>query len=298
MKTQTIRNNEMTLRPFFGRLASQITHNPIGAASTVATTHDHEEIAVNQSKNTMALGSLRRSAVLGFAVLAFLALALSAQAGNLVVNGGFETTTGNTSSFQMSPGTGGPFAPDNWTFSGGIGCVSFPASAQSQTNACGPSLSSLYPGWTESPNGGNFVVIDGDPNWHGSLSQSISVVNGQSYQVSFYQAAAQFEYLNGATTEQWQVCLGSTCQDSALMNNASHGFVPWERQTLTFTANTTGDEVLSFLSEGTPDGEPPAVLLDGVSMNAATPEPGTLALSIGGLLGIAGTLRSRNWLKR
>jgi hypothetical protein len=81
------------------------------------------------------------------------------------------------------------------------------------------------------------------------------------------------------------------------MNNASHGFYPWESQTLTFTANTTGYEVLSFLSEGTPNGLPPAVLLDDISMQS-TPEPGTLALTLSGLLGAMGTLRSSKWFRR
>ena len=65
--------------------------------------------------------------------------------------------------------------------------------------------------------------MDGDPNWHGILSQSVSVVQGHSYEISFEQAASQFQFYSGATTEQWQVCLGGQCQLSALMNNASKG---------------------------------------------------------------------------
>ncbi len=249
-------------------------------------------------KMTILVCTPTRAAVIGF-VVAALALTISVQAQDLVMNGGFEMTTGNTSSFVMSSGTGGPFAPDDWTFSGGIGCVTFPASTLSQTNACGPVFDSLWPGWTESQNLGNFVLMDGDPTYHGTLSQPVSVINGMSYDVSFDQAASQFNHFNGPTTEQWEVCLGTQCQFSALMTNAPHGFVPWESQTLTFTANTTGHEMLSFISEGTPAGEPPVVLLDGVAMYAATtPEPGTLALTLGGLLGVVATLRSKKWSKR
>ena len=48
MKTQTIHTNEMTLQPFFGRLANQTTHNLTGVVSdpTVATTPDHKEVTM------------------------------------------------------------------------------------------------------------------------------------------------------------------------------------------------------------------------------------------------------------
>lgn len=212
---------------------------------------------------------------------------------NLVSNGGFEITTGNSSSFVMSNGTGGPYAPDNWTFSGGIGCVTFSASTSSQSNACGSNFASLYPGWTFSSNGGNFVLMDGDPTYHGTLSQSVSVVQGHSYEISFEQAASQFQFYSGATTEQWQVCLGGQCQLSALMNNASKGFVPWENQTLTFTASTTGSELVSFMSVGTPNGLPPVVLLDGISMEEV-PEPSAILLTAGGLVMLGSNLWRRH----
>jgi len=257
----------------------------------------------SESKLSRLILLLRHATVIEFFVIACCCWPCFAQ--DLVQNGGFEMTTGNTGSFQMTLGTGGPYAPDDWTFSrygnsNPIGCVTFPASTLSQTDACGPNLgNSLWPGWTLSPNGGNFVLIDGDPNYAGILSQQVNVAGGQLYEVSFYQAASQFMQYNGPTTEQWEVCLGTQCEFSTLMNNAPHGFVPWESQTLTFTASTTGNETLSFLSVGTPGGEPPVVLLDGVSMELATttPEPGTLTLLIGGLGGL-GIFRSRRWLKR
>jgi|SRR5579863_2524145 len=226
---------------------------------------------------------ISRLATAAISALALSMLSLSARGGPIVTNGGFEATTGNTSSFVMSPGTA-PNAPDGWTFSGGIGCVVFAASTTSQTNACGSGFASLYPGWTLSPDGGNFVAIDGDPSFAGSISQMINVVMGQSYVVSFDQAAEQFQFYSGATTERWLVSLGGQSQLSQIMNNASHGFVPWEGQSLTFTATTTGSELLSFFAVGTPSGEPPVVLLDGVSVT--TPEPATCALIGAGMLGM------------
>jgi len=231
---------------------------------------------------------------MGIAAVTLLIQALPARA-DLILNGGFEITTGNASSFKLSPGTA-PNAPDDWTFSslGDIGCVVFPASTTSQTNACGAGFTSLYPGWTLSPAGGNFVAMDGGAAYAGTLSQSVNVVFGQTYDVSFYQAAEQYEFYTGATTEQWHVTFDGQSQDSDLMNNASTGFVPWELETLQFTATTTGSTLLSFLAEGTPGGEPPVVLLDSVGVSVATsPEPATYGFLALGLFGIIGVRRSR-----
>jgi len=54
-------------------------------------------------------------------------------------------------------------------------------------------------------------LIDGDRDIPVSttLYQTVSgLVVGQSYAVSFYQAAAQFTDRTGKTTEQWDVSLG------------------------------------------------------------------------------------------
>jgi len=66
MKTQTIRPNKMTLRPFFGRSANQTAHNLTSAVSapTVATTHDHKEVTMKtqtSKRHTDALGVQRRT---------------------------------------------------------------------------------------------------------------------------------------------------------------------------------------------------------------------------------------------
>ena len=68
------------------------------------------------------------------------------------------------------------------------------------------------------------------------------------------------------------------------MKNLSKDIVPWESQTLIFKA-TGVTETLRFLAKGSPDGLPPFVLLDGVSIQAV-PEPGTLALVGVSLLGL------------
>jgi len=126
----------------------------------------------------------------------------------------------------------------------------------------------------------------------GAISQTISGLNvGQQYTVGFDWAAAQQHGFTGATTEQWKVSLGGQTQSTAVYNNANHGFSGWMHESFTFTA-TTGSEALSFLAFGTPSGEPPFSLLDGVTMVAAVPEPETWALMLCGM-GLIGGLQRR-----
>jgi len=96
-------------------------------------------------------------------------------------------------------------------------------------------------GWTlgfwvmpgPSPDGGNYVAIDGDPGYERSLQQTVTGLNiGSQYQISFYQAATQQSGFDGITTERWQVTLGSETHLSTLMNNANHGVVGWMRPVL------------------------------------------------------------------
>jgi hypothetical protein len=78
------------------------------------------------------------------------------------------------------------------------------------------------------------------------------------------------------------------------VTDPSNGFTGWRYTTLIFTATSTS-EVLSFLAVGTPSGEPPFSLLDGVSM--VVPEPGSLTLMLGSMIGL-GVLAWRERLKR
>ncbi|HEY3848550.1 MAG TPA: PEP-CTERM sorting domain-containing protein, partial [Acetobacteraceae bacterium] len=115
---------------------------------------------------------------------------------------------------------------------------------------------------------------------------------GENYSLSFDQAGAQQTTPNGsATTERWQVSLGSDMQLSQLMDSPPDGFHPWETQTTIFAADAAS-EVLSFLAIGTPHGTPPVSLLADVSLTPA-PEPASLALLSTGLLGLGLIARRR-----
>lgn len=244
--------------------------------------------------------ALRRSLVAGFSAIALVAFGPLAKA-NLIQNGSFESTSLSNSGPFVASGTGAAVlsAVADWY----VDCAAAAAHACSTAD---PDLTLVFPGTgttnygynndalymgtppntmpATSPDGGNFVAADGDPNYSAPFFQTISgLTAGQTYTLTFYQAAAQQVGLSGATTEQFEVTLGSQIQYSTLMTNPSEGFTPWNQQTMTFTA-TSASEVLTFLSLGAPGGAPPLGLLDGVSLNppspppASTPEPSGLAL--------------------
>jgi hypothetical protein len=257
-------------------------------------------------KNMTGRSMRRQSTVLGLVALAFLTLATAAQASNLVVNGDFEITT-NGPDFQFDHNT----VATGWTSTNNnndaYNFIFAPGDADTvgatgqfgNLQLWGPGNGSNNGLPATSPTGGNYVAADGAFQV-GAISQTINgLTPGNSYTVNFWWAGAQQSGFTGATTEQWQVSLGGQTQSTAVLNNVSHGFTGWQSQSFTYTASSSS-EVLSFLAVGTPNGVPPFVLLDGVSLNAnsSVPEPGTLTLLFGGLMGGLGVIKSRNWFKR
>jgi hypothetical protein len=247
---------------------------------------------------------------IGFSAIALSTLAIPGQATNLVVNGGFETTTPAGQSGQLGFNNGVfTLSALGWSNTAhGYNFIFTPSSADGAggrgdadpnniklwgPNDGAPSTNHLGP----SPNGGNFLAADSDFEV-GAITQTVSVVQGQVYSLSFYWGAAQQFGFNGVTTDQWKVKLGNEEHDTAVLTDQSHGFTGWQLQTMTFTAATTGNEVLSFLASGGPSGTvPPFALLDGVSLTAV-PEPGALGLMLTGLIAGIGALKLKNRSKR
>jgi PEP-CTERM motif len=213
----------------------------------------------------------------------------------IVLNGSFEDVGTASASFSINNTTILP----SWTAVGVSGnkilnCLVY---AGATNNLCGNAFGGGLQFWVHpgaSPDGGNFVAIDGDPNFAVPLTQTVTgLTPGERYSISFYQAAAQQKGFDGATTERWSVSLGSgPAQLTTLMLNANHGAVGWMQQTLTFTA-ANASELLKFVAVGTPNGLPPFVLLDGVSIAVAIPEPTSFALIGLGLLALPAFRRLR-----
>jgi hypothetical protein len=218
------------------------------------------------------------------------ALAESIQA-NLVVNGGFTTTTAGAFA-DTTAGAGqigyninvagwtttgsavtGPYSY-NFVFTSGSADTTGAAGEYGTLTLYGPGngVANTLP--ATSPNGGNFVGLDSDVQYDAALSQTITgLVPGQGYSVSFFWAGAQQTSFNGPTTDTLAVSLGGQTSTTSSISVTNHGYSPWTQVTFNYTA-TSASEVLSFLATGTPlsPNEPPFVLLDGIDVEANTPD--------------------------
>jgi hypothetical protein len=231
------------------------------------------------------------------------AFGAAAHATDLVTNGGFETLAAGspTGSFEydpLFPSTAGDVV--GWSSAAGNSTYNLlytvaTATTQEPLNRWGVAGQYLWalPANTASMNiGNNFMALDGDSGARGALQQTINgLVAGKTYTLTFDWAADQLEGRHGQTTEQLQVSLGSQTQSTSVVIDPSESATLWQQVTMTFTPTTSGSEVLSFLSIGTPDGLPPMALLDNVSLTI--PEPATWGLMLVGVAAVGASLRMR-----
>jgi hypothetical protein len=146
----------------------------------------------------------------------------------------------------------------------------------------------------------------------GSISQTITGLKvGVPTTVEFNWAAGQQVSFPGSTTEQLQVSLCPTAdlascpsEDKSLtpvLNNPNRGFQGWRPGVTQNGRDFTFDpsmptEVLTFLAIGTPNAQPPFILLDGRQLSVtehSVPEPGTGSLLLIGLAAMAGVAYRR-----
>lgn len=166
-------------------------------------------------------------------------------------------------------------------------------------------------GMTTSPTGGSFLAADAAFGNEPIFQVINGLQVGQVYKLTFWWAAAQQAGYFQDTTEAWSVCFGTCNFDrvdydglatyhndpgdeiytTATVMTPEKGFIPWQMETMYFTATSTS-QTLSLLSHGTPIGQPPFALLDGLNMEAV-PEPTTWAMMLIGFGLIGGVMRSR-----
>ncbi len=187
---------------------------------------------------------------------------------NLVTNPLFLSYTGLAPKNQIQQ-----VSPTDWT-GADFTYVDAPGTADDPS---APGIPVYPPFPVNSPAGGNFIQSDGTPGLSVAITQTINgLTNGQNYSLTFYQAGDQ--ELGGAvgSLENWEVSLGSDTQYSTVMNVPQGAVVPWQPQTMSFTATGTS-ELLSFFAIGTP-GDPPMVFFSDPDLEANVPEPSAFLL--------------------
>ena len=240
-----------------------------------------------------------KSILLSLSAIAALSAGAAHASANLVSNGGFEATSNGTNKQLASSVTTASNRTTvlDWTSSNGNdGGYNFVlASSIANTWDSALWLNGQNNAYSASANGGNFLASD-QLYYPGTISQSISGLTvGKQYTLTFDYALAQQVGFTGVNADNyWQVGFGSSLQNTQQLTIASGGFSGWKDASMTFTATGTS-EVLSFLAKGTPTGAPPFLLLDGVSMVSAVPEPATWGMLLGGL-GLVGFIARRRKL--
>ncbi|MBV8123781.1 MAG: PEP-CTERM sorting domain-containing protein [Burkholderiaceae bacterium] len=128
------------------------------------------------------------------------------------------------------------------------------------------------------------------------ISQNISGLTvGKSYTVSFYEAAdnrSTSTYTPGSM--YWNVSLGSSSANStAIATPGASAASGWTQVSLNFVASSA-TEALTFAAKSTSAVAPePLLLLDGVSLAQAVPEPSTSAMMLAGVAIVGSLVRRR-----
>eukprot|EP00042_Codosiga_hollandica_P004588 m.14322 g.14322 ORF g.14322 m.14322 type:complete len:225 (+) comp22166_c1_seq1:658-1332(+) len=198
-------------------------------------------------KHTLSLIALLASGATAFAA--------PVPAGNLIVNGGFESTVVANGSWVNVATTPG------WTWLGGSG-----TGFEIRNNIAGAAQE-----------GRNYIELD--TNGNTLIGQYLdNLAGGTQYDLSFWYSPREFQ---AASTNGLQVFWNGQLVDATLTGLGGSGN-DWTQHQYRLTAQA-GRNLLSFASVGTNDSL--GGNLDNVSLNRI-PEPGTLALTLAALAGV------------
>jgi hypothetical protein len=162
----------------------------------------------------------------------------------------------------------------------------------------------------------NVLVMDADydvtPIFQVITPTSGHLVNGATYTLTFDYAQAQWTNGTTNTTSGLEVAFGGHIDQISTTALTKETFGGWKTATMTFTYNasnsstmtysvnnnghttfTSPADYLTFIAEGTPQGDPPTILLSGVSLTGPVPEPAVWTMMICGVAGVGGALRRR-----
>lgn len=212
----------------------------------------------------------RLLSLLALACLGSSPLAAPVAAGNLLVNGSFESTTIANGSWVNAPTLAG------WTWLAGPG-----TGFEIRNNLAGAAQ-----------DGRNFIELDTNGNSRiGQVLDQLSA--GDRFDLSFWYSPRenQLASTNGIQVLWNGVQIGDTLTGAGGTGNS------WSLQQYRVTAKA-GQNLLSFASVGTSDGYGGG--LDNVRLNRI-PEPGSLALTLAALAGallLPGSLRRRARARR
>jgi hypothetical protein len=114
--------------------------------------------------------------------------------------------------------------PTGWTGGSGLIFITDSNTSSSDPNSpCGSTYLQTYgcPSHLAITGGYNVVEADGNPSFESGFNYEVTGLTvGDTYTLSFYQAASQQTGFSGATTEQWIVALGT----AGLTDTISGGF--------------------------------------------------------------------------